>query len=58
MKNNKKRIIGFVCTSFDQVAGGLERQIIRTSESLNLKGYKIYIISFTYKIHPTALNEI
>ena len=21
MKNNKKRIIGFVCTSFDQVAG-------------------------------------
>ena len=46
MKNNKKRIIGFVCTSFDQVAGGLERQIIRTSESLNLKGYKIYIISF------------
>jgi len=46
MKSNKKKIIGFVCTSFDQVAGGLERQIIRTSESLNLKGYKIYIISF------------
>ncbi|CAE19680.1 Glycosyl transferase, group 1 [Prochlorococcus marinus subsp. pastoris str. CCMP1986] len=46
MRNNKKRIIGFVCTSFDNVAGGLERQIIRTSESLNLKGYKIYIISF------------
>ena len=46
MKNSKKRVIGFVCTSFDKVAGGLERQIIRTSESLNLKGYKIYIISF------------
>tara|TARA_B100000886_G_scaffold336327_1_gene294880 strand:+ start:1277 stop:2377 length:1101 start_codon:yes stop_codon:yes gene_type:complete len=46
MKTNKKRVLGFVCTSFDNVAGGLERQIIRTSESLNLKGYKIYIISF------------
>ena len=46
MKTYKKRIIGFVCTSFDKVAGGLERQIIRTSESLSLKGYKVYIISF------------
>ena len=46
MKVYKKRVIGFVCTSFDKVAGGLERQIIRTSESLKLKGYKIYIISF------------
>lgn len=46
MRTNKKRIIGFVCTSFDNVAGGLERQIIRTSKSLYLKGFKIYVFSF------------
>ena len=46
MRTNKKRIIGFVCTSFDNVAGGLERQIIRTSKSLYFKGFKIYVFSF------------
>ena len=46
MKRNRKKNIGFVCTSFDNIAGGLERQIIRTSKSLNKRGFKVYIFSF------------
>ena len=46
MKRNSKKNIGFVCTSFDNKAGGLERQIIRTSKSLNKRGFKVYIFSF------------
>ena len=46
MKKNRDKNIGFVCTSFDNVAGGLERQIIRTSKSLYSKGFKVYIFSF------------
>ena len=44
MKRNSKKNIGFVCTSFDNMAGGLERQIIRTSKSLNKRDLK-YISS-------------
>ncbi len=46
MKKNNQKNIGFICTSFDNVAGGLERQIIRTSISLYSKGFKVYLFSF------------
>ena len=42
----RHKTVGFVCNSLENVAGGLERQIIRTSKSFLSKGFKIYIFSF------------
>ena len=33
MFNQNAKSIGFICTSLDNMAGGLERQIIRTCDS-------------------------
>ena len=45
---SKRKIknIGFICTSLDNVAGGLERQIVRTCNSLAEYDYNIYLISY------------
>ncbi len=45
---SKRKIknIGFICTSLDNVAGGLERQIVRTCNSLAEYNYNIYLISY------------
>ena len=44
----KKRIknIAFICTSLDNVAGGLERQIVRTCNSLAKLDFKVFLISY------------
>lgn len=38
--------IGLVCTSIDNMAGGLERQILRTCECFVSKGFKVYLFTF------------
>lgn len=43
-KNNKN--IGFICTSIDNMAGGLERQIIRTCESFIKQGFSVFLFTF------------
>ena len=45
-KNNKKKIVALVCMSFHQMAGGIERQIIRTTIELNRFGFDTLLISF------------
>ena len=44
----KKNInsIGFICTSLDNMAGGLERQILRTCEFFVNKGYHVFLFSY------------
>ena len=37
--NKNPNSIGFICTSLDKMAGGLERQILRTCESFIGRGY-------------------
>ncbi|ABM70678.1 glycosyltransferase [Prochlorococcus marinus] len=48
MKENKK-ILAFVCMSLDKMAGGLERQIIRTAKSLSDSGFKVILITYDNK---------
>ena len=38
--------IGLVCTSLDDLAGGLERQIIRTCESFIKQGFRVFLFTF------------
>ena len=45
-KNNKKKIVALVCMSFHQMAGGIERQIIRTTIELKQFGFDTLILSF------------
>ena len=44
--NNKKPVVAFICTSLDQVAGGLERQLVRVASQMYQKGYDVKIISY------------
>ena len=47
MKSNKKLVsVGLICTSLDQMAGGLERQIIRTCQSFLEQGFKVFLFTF------------
>ena len=43
---NKKYVIAFICTSLNQVAGGLERQLVRVASQLNYVGFKVLILSY------------
>ena len=45
-KIKNKPVLGFICTSLNNVAGGLERQILRTCNALDSLGYKVFIISY------------
>ena len=45
-KNSNKPVLGFICTSLNNVAGGLERQILRTCKELDDLGYKVFLISY------------
>ena len=45
-KKNKKKIVALVCMSFHQMAGGIERQIIRTTIELNQLGFDTLLLSF------------
>ena len=63
-KNKKKHVIAFICTSLDQVAGGLERQLVRVASKLDQKGYEVKIITqktFSKEIfdieHPENINK-
>ena len=49
--------IGFICNSFENIAGGLERQIIRTSRSFLSKGFEVYIFSFD-NLYATSFYKI
>jgi len=48
MKTSKKKKekVALMCTSLHQMAGGLEKQIILTSQSIKESGYQTYLISF------------
>ena len=48
MKNKKykKKVIALVCMSLNGMAGGIERQIIRTSFELKKFGFDVLLISF------------
>ena len=47
MKNKiKSKNIAFICSSLDMMAGGIERQIIRTCEALILKKYNVILITY------------
>ena len=45
-KKNKKKRVALVCMSFDQMAGGIERQIIRTTIELKQFGFETLLLSF------------
>lgn len=54
--------LALMCTSLNNMAGGLERQIIRTAAALANCGFKVYIISFDsrkdesfYQIPPNVI---
>ena len=38
--------IGFICASLDNMAGGLERQILRTCESFIRRGYSVFLYTY------------
>ena len=38
--------IGLICSSIDNMAGGIERQIIRTCESFIKQGFKVFLFTF------------
>ena len=42
----KKKNIAFICSSLDGMAGGIERQIIRTCNSLLEKNYNVILITY------------
>ena len=47
MKSNKNiDSIGLICTSIDNMAGGLERQIIRTCQSFADQGFQVFLFTF------------
>ena len=45
MQKNKKKI-AFICSSLDNMAGGLERQIIRTAKSLKDRRLDVILLSY------------
>ena len=45
-KNAKKKIVALVCMSFHEMAGGIERQIIRTTIELRQLGFNTLLLSF------------
>ncbi len=44
--NLNKYVVAFVCTSLNNVAGGLERQLVRVASELSEEGYKVLILSY------------
>ena len=46
LKKKRVKNIAFICTSLDNVAGGLERQIVRTCNSLAKLDFKVFLISY------------
>ena len=46
IKKKRTKNIAFICTSLDNVAGGLERQIVRTCNSLAKLDFKVFLISY------------
>lgn len=46
IKKKRTKNIAFICTSLDNVAGGLERQIVRTCNSLAKLNFKVFLISY------------
>ena len=42
----KRKNIGLICSSFHKTAGGLERQILLTSNSLLKKNQKVFLMSY------------
>jgi len=46
VKKRKIKNIGFICTSLDNVAGGLERQIVRTCNALAENNLNIFLMSY------------
>ncbi len=46
ISNKNKKCIAFICSSLDMMAGGIERQILRTCESLILKKYNVILITY------------
>ena len=46
LKKKRTKNIAFICTSLDNVAGGLERQIVRTCNSLAKLDFKVFLISY------------
>jgi len=44
--NKNKNNLGFICTSIDNMAGGLERQILRTCESFINRGFNVILFTF------------
>ena len=49
VKKRKIKNIGFICTSLDNVAGGLERHDVRTCNSLAENNLNIFLISYDNK---------
>ncbi len=45
----KKKNIAFICSSLDKMAGGIERQIIRTCDALLEKKYNVILITYDNK---------
>ena len=45
-KKSKKFVIAFICTSLDNVAGGLERQLVRVASQLSKYEFKVLILSY------------
>ncbi len=52
----KKKNIGFICSSLDRMAGGIERQIIRTCNSLLEKNYNVILITYDNKNAKSFYN--
>ena len=48
-KKIKKKNIAFICSSLHMMAGGIERQILRTCEALILKKYNVILITYDNK---------
>lgn len=56
-KIDKNKTLAFVCTSIDKMAGGLERQIIRTAKILSEEGFKVFLITYDNK-NATSFYEL
>ena len=46
MNKKKNKMVALVCMSFHQMAGGIEKQIIKTTTELNKFGFDTLLISF------------
>ena len=57
-KNSNKPVLGFICTSLNNVAGGLERQILRTCKELDALGYKVFLISYDNENAITNIKQV